>query len=92
MPLHVIPRFFCLVFSVLALLPAQSLAQPDAFRPPAVPLVTHDPYFSVWSMSDRLTDIGPSTGLARSMPCVGSRRIDGKPYRFMAPAQLPSRR
>jgi len=52
-------------------------------RAPATPLVVHDPYFSIWSDADRLTD-GPTkhwTGVPQ--PIYGIVRIDGHNYRYL---------
>jgi Domain of unknown function (DUF4965)/Domain of unknown function (DUF1793)/Domain of unknown function (DUF5127)/Domain of unknown function (DUF4964) len=59
-------------------------------RPPAVPLITHDPYFSVWSMSDKLTESVPSHWTGKPNSLSASVRVDGKLYRVMGrePRQL----
>ncbi len=60
--------------------------RPQTFRPPAVPLVVHDPYFSTWSFADHLAQDGARhwTGQGRSM--CGMVRVDGKTYRFLGAA------
>jgi len=52
-------------------------------RAPAVPLVANDPFLSLWSMSDKLTESPVKHWTAVAQPINGLIRIDGKAYRWM---------
>jgi hypothetical protein len=70
---------------------------PSALRPPAVPLVTHDPYLSCWSTSNELYGDWPKHWTGATQAMCGLIRIDGKTLRFLgaarnaAPEVLPQR-
>lgn len=52
-------------------------------RAPSTPLIVHDPFFSIWSSTDNLTDSWPSHWTGRPQAMCGLIRIDGVCYRFM---------
>jgi hypothetical protein len=76
--------------------PPAAAPAPPVLRAPAVPLVAHDPYFSIWSPADRLTDAATVHWTGRTHALTSVIRVDGEAFRLMGPtpadtAALPQR-
>ena len=65
---------------------ARGQQQMPSLRAPATPLIAHDPYFSVWSKGNKLTDDSTRHWTDARQELNGVVRIDDHAYRFLGNA------
>jgi len=82
-------KFLSLSLATASLMAFSCVGQ--SFRPPAVPLVTFDPYLSIWSCADHLTDSNTQHWTKHEQSLLSLIRVDGKAFRLMGndPTNVP---
>jgi hypothetical protein len=76
--------------AAIALVPSPNAEAAARLRPPSVPLVTHDPYFSIWSPADMATGADTVHWTGRPHRLTSLARVDGRAFRLLGrePAQV----
>lgn len=79
------------IFLALALAMLASVGSGLVFRPPAIPLITTDPYMQTWMMGDNSTSDLVRHWDQTVKEMAGIARIDGKPMWFLGLCSSPAR-
>ncbi len=77
------PPSMKLRFLVILITVVVSGAFGQTTKAPAYPLITHDPYFSIWSNTDELNTSPTQHWTGTSHSLTGYIKVDGDVYRFM---------
>ena len=68
---------------IASLLCFAGMLQAQMRQAPAYPLITHDPYFSIWSFSDQINDSATKHWTGHDQALIGFIKVDGISYRFL---------
>ncbi len=79
------------LFLWILLVVAGFTIQAQVSKMPAYPLITHDPYFSVWSTTDQLNASVTKHWTGKEQSLLGLVKVDGRLYNILGKAELPSK-